>query len=68
MLEVLFALLLFPLAFAGLAVGVLHGRPALTGSCGGLNQIPGLSSECGGACRRGAMCPNKSEGSESQGL
>jgi hypothetical protein len=66
MLEFLFALLLFLLAFTGLAVGVIGGRRALTGSCGGLNQIPGLSSDCGGACRRGEVCPNKSQGSESQ--
>ncbi len=61
MLEFGFALLIFTLAFAGLALGVLNGRAALKGSCGGLNQIPGLSSDCAGACRRGQVCPNRSE-------
>jgi hypothetical protein len=57
--EVLLALILFPLAFAGLAVGVLAGRRGVTGSCGGLNQIPGVGSDCGGACRTpGGVCPN----------
>jgi len=60
MIEFLFALIVFSLAFAGLAVGVLNGRGGVTGSCGGLNQIPGLSSDCGGACRRGGSCPNDS--------
>ncbi len=59
MLEFLFALILFLMAFTGLALGVLNGRAALKGSCGGLNQIPGLSSDCGGACGRGGQtCPN----------
>ncbi|MEA3640075.1 MAG: hypothetical protein VBE63_09050 [Lamprobacter sp.] len=62
MLEFGFALLLFSLAFLGLALGVLNGRAALKGSCGGLNQIPGLSSDCGGACQRGQSCPNRSDG------
>ncbi len=30
--------LLFLLAVLGMAVGVLAGRPAITGSCGGLNR------------------------------
>ncbi len=34
---------------AGMAIGVLFGRPAIKGSCGGLNQV-GLSGSCGGAC------------------
>ncbi|WP_043887849.1 (Na+)-NQR maturation NqrM [Methylophaga thiooxydans] len=34
---------------AAMAVGVLFGRPAIKGSCGGLNQV-GLSGSCGGAC------------------
>lgn len=34
---------------AAMAIGVLFGRPAIKGSCGGLNQV-GLSGSCGGAC------------------
>jgi uncharacterized protein len=60
MAELLFALILFPLAVGGLALKVLAGRPGITGSCGGLNQIPGVESDCGGACRRpGRGCPNQ---------
>jgi hypothetical protein len=66
MIEFLFALIVFALAFTGLAAGVLAGRGGVTGSCGGLNQIPGLSSDCGGACRRGEVCPNRSDDSAAQ--
>jgi len=51
MAELLFSLVIFPLAVAGLALKVLAGRPGITGSCGGLNQMPGVESDCGGACR-----------------
>jgi hypothetical protein len=37
------------LIVAGMAIGIIAGRPALKGSCGGLNQI-GLSGSCSGAC------------------
>jgi hypothetical protein len=37
------------LAITGMAAGILLGRPAIKGSCGGLNQV-GLSGSCGGAC------------------
>ena len=37
------------IAVLAMAVGILMGRPAIKGSCGGLNQI-GLSGSCGGAC------------------
>jgi hypothetical protein len=61
--EILLALILFPLAFAGLAVGVLAGRRGVTGSCGGLNRVPGIESDCGGACRApGGVCPNGRHG------
>jgi hypothetical protein len=60
MLEFGFALVIFGLAFSGLALGVLNGRAALKGSCGGLSQIPGISSDCAGACQRGEVCPNRS--------
>ena len=36
----------FSLAFAGLAVGLLAGRGGIRGSCGGLNQ-PGGCGLCG---------------------
>jgi hypothetical protein len=37
------------IAVIGMAIGVILGRPAIKGSCGGLNQV-GLSGSCGGAC------------------
>lgn len=52
MLEFLFSFLLFGLAAVGIGIGVLLGRRAVRGSCGGLNAIPGIESDCGGACRR----------------
>lgn len=32
-----------------MAIGIIAGRPAIKGSCGGLNQV-GLSGSCSGAC------------------
>jgi len=52
MLELLFSIVVFGLAAAGLGIGVLRGRRGIQGSCGGLNRIPGIGSDCGGACRR----------------
>ena len=49
------ALLLFGLAFLGLALGVLLGRAPIAGSCGGLNRIPGIERDC--SCDR--PCPRK---------
>tara|TARA_R100001591_G_scaffold63702_2_gene73562 strand:+ start:31188 stop:31409 length:222 start_codon:yes stop_codon:yes gene_type:complete len=37
------------LAVMAMAIGVIFGRSAIKGSCGGLNQV-GLSGSCGGAC------------------
>ncbi|MCG6971241.1 MAG: (Na+)-NQR maturation NqrM [Gammaproteobacteria bacterium] len=31
-----------------MSIGVLLGRRSIQGSCGGLNQIPGLESACSG--------------------
>jgi len=57
MIELLFALGLFLLAFLGMAVGVLRGGRGITGSCGGLAHLPGVTSDCGGACRaEGRRC------------
>lgn len=44
-----FAILL--VVVAAMAIGVLFGRSAIKGSCGGLNQV-GLSGSCGGACSK----------------
>jgi hypothetical protein len=50
--ELLASFLVFILAVAGLGLGLLRGRRGIQGSCGGLNNIPGVASDCGGACRR----------------
>jgi len=52
MVEILFSLVIFALVAVALGIGVLRGRRGIQGSCGGLNNIPGMSSDCGGACRR----------------
>ena len=41
--------IIISIAVIGMAVGVLLGRPAIKGSCGGLNQV-GLEGSCGGVC------------------
>jgi len=47
---------LFLLAALALGLGLLLGRGAIRGSCGGLNRIPGLESACGGCDR---PCPRR---------
>ena len=37
--------LIIGIALIGMAIGIIAGRPAIKGSCGGLNQI-GLNSDC----------------------
>lgn len=49
----LLTLALFLLSLAGLAVGVMVGRPAIKGSCGGLACIEG------GGC---GVCPRRRDG------
>jgi hypothetical protein len=39
-------LLVFGLAFAGLALGILLGREPIRGSCGGLRKL-GIAKDCG---------------------
>ncbi len=39
-------LLVFLLAAAGLALGLLFGRGPVRGSCGGLSAIPGVQRFC----------------------
>lgn len=56
MLEWLFALVILLLAVSGMALGLLRGK-RIQGSCGGLNNIPGVDSDCGGTCRN--PCENK---------
>ena len=48
----LIAFLVFGVVIAGMSIGVMAGRGRIEGSCGGLNRIDGVESDCGGACRR----------------
>jgi hypothetical protein len=45
----LFSFIILLVVVVGMAIGIIAGRPAIKGSCGGLNHI-GLSGSCGGAC------------------
>ncbi|MDX1698436.1 MAG: (Na+)-NQR maturation NqrM [Thiohalobacterales bacterium] len=51
MTELLASILVFALVIAGLGLGLLCGRRGVQGSCGGLGNIPGIRSDCNGACR-----------------
>jgi hypothetical protein len=66
MLELGFALLIFLLAFLGMAIGVLRGGRGIAGSCGGLAHLPGITSDCGGACRAGGGCQRDQAGTETE--
>jgi hypothetical protein len=55
---------IFALAVFGLSLGVILNRRPIQGSCGGLNRIDGVDSDCGGACRaadnaRDHRCPRR---------
>ena len=51
---ILFALAIILLAIAGMAVGVLAGRPTIKGSCGGLACAKGISC---GVCKARRAAP-----------
>jgi len=65
MSELLASILVFALAAAGLGLGLLCGRRGIQGSCGGLNAIPGVASDCGGVCRRPCRKRRKAAGPRS---
>lgn len=41
---------------AAMSIGVMNGRPAIRGSCGGLNN--GGCELCSGKCRKGVRSDN----------
>jgi hypothetical protein len=47
----LIAFVVFLLALLGLSLGMILNQRPIKGSCGGLNQIDGVASDCGGACQ-----------------
>ena len=61
MMTLLMAFLIFALVVLLMSLGVILSGRRLQGSCGGLSNIPGIESDCSGACRRshgeqGAAC------------
>ncbi len=50
-MTILAAFLAFAFAILLMSVGVIFGGRRIQGSCGGLANLPGITSDCGGACR-----------------
>ena len=64
-MTIFIAFLVFALAVLLMSLGVLLGGRRIQGSCGGLGNIPGIESDCGGLCRtKGSRsreaCPRRS--------
>lgn len=57
MIEIVLSFFVFIIVVLAMSIGIRFGRPSLQGSCGGLNQIPGIESDCNGQCQR--SCPRK---------
>ena len=57
-MEIIVAIVVFGLVFAGLAIGLLLANKPLQGSCGGLNQLDGQDScqLCGKTAEEKAEC------------
>lgn len=53
----LISLLVFGLVMAGMAIGVMHGRKPIKGSCGGLNRV-GMNGACEICGNDPAKCDN----------
>jgi len=51
LMTVLIAFLVFVLAVLLMSLGVMLSGRRIQGSCGGLGNIPGIESDCGGLCR-----------------
>lgn len=52
MATIMLSFAVFLLAAGGMALGLVLSGRRIEGSCGGLNNLPGVESDCGGACRR----------------
>jgi len=57
MIEIIVSFFVFLIVVLGMSIGVCYGRQALQGSCGGLNKISGIESDCNGQC--GKPCSRK---------
>lgn len=58
MLMFLASVLIIGIALVGMAVGVIAGRPAIKGSCGGLNRI-GIDQACACSAKDKERCKLK---------
>ena len=60
MTTVILGFIVFTAAVLALCAGTLLGGRRIAGSCGGLNNLPGIQSDCGGVCQKpGGVCPRK---------
>ena len=50
-MTILAAVLGFAFAVLLMSIGVIFGGRRIQGSCGGLANLPGIESDCDGACR-----------------
>ena len=71
-MTILIAILVFGLAMLLMSLGVLLNGRRIHGSCGGLGNIPGVESDCGGLCRSkggepSETCPRRSRSGADHG-
>jgi hypothetical protein len=59
LVTLLFSFAVILLVIAGMSVGVMNGRKAISGSCGGLNN--GGCELCSGKCRKKRESPGGEE-------
>ncbi len=59
-MTILIAILVFALAVLLMSLGVLLNGRHIQGSCGGLGNLPGIDSDCGGLCRTKGGGPKES--------
>lgn len=45
-MEIIIAMVAFPVVVAAMAVGVIFAKKPITGSCGGLNNLNGGDKKC----------------------
>jgi hypothetical protein len=61
MTTLLLSLTIFLLVIAGMSIGVMNGRKAISGSCGGLNGSGGCE-----LCTGKGQCRNKNKTAETE--
>ena len=71
-MTILLSMLVFTLAVLLMSLGVILDGRRIKGSCGGLSTIPGIESDCGGAChadsdRAEPKCPRRKKSCANHG-